>query len=151
MQDYREQSLNECIPKALNNIRKRKEKEAEISKLLAFNPSNTLNTTTTSKTKKKTKQKQKKKKKKALVLDIDNTLIYVRHFMDEMRVDDRVTLGPQQARVIQLNYLLELELSESRTMAAHDYVITSPLQVTYMQYAQTYTYTYTYTLCMYLL
>ena len=48
--------------------------------------------------------------KKTLVLDVDNTLIYVRHFMDEMRVNDEVKLGDKRARVKKLTYRLDFPI-----------------------------------------
>ena len=51
--------------------------------------------------------------RKCLVLDVDNTLIYVRHFMDEMRVGDMVKRRGRKAVVTKLTYKLELEFSDT--------------------------------------
>ena len=64
--------------------------------------------------------------KKTLILDVDNTLIYVRHFMDEMRVNDEVKLGDKRARVKKLTYRLDLEFTEAGQMSVYDHIITSP-------------------------
>ena len=64
--------------------------------------------------------------KKTLILDVDNTLIYVRHFMDEMRVSDEVKLGDKRARVTKLTYRLDLEFTEAGQMSVYDHIITSP-------------------------
>ena len=62
--------------------------------------------------------------RKLLVLDVDNTLIYVRHFMDEMRVGDVVELGENEAIVTQLTYKLDLEFSETPgEMTSCDHVL----------------------------
>ena len=64
--------------------------------------------------------------KKCLILDVDNTLIYVRHFMDEMRVGDKVKLGERDATVIKITYRLDLEFSENPgQMSAYDHVLKS--------------------------
>jgi len=82
--------------------------------------------------KKKPKRKSHKRTnsvitdKKCLILDVDNTLIYVRHFMDEMRVGDIVKLGEREATVIKLTYRLDLEFSENPgQMSAYDHVLQS--------------------------
>eukprot|EP01083_Nonionella_stella_P003537 10187_1 len=62
--------------------------------------------------------------KKCLILDVDNTLIYVRHFMDEMRVGDRVKLGDRDAIVTSITYRLDLELSDNPgQMSGYDHVL----------------------------
>ena len=64
--------------------------------------------------------------KKCLILDVDNTLIYVRHFMDEMRVGDKVKLGDKDAVVTALTYKLDLEFSDNPgTMSAYDHTLKS--------------------------
>lgn len=86
----------------------------------------------TNSSKKKPKRKSHKRTnsvitdKKCLILDVDNTLIYVRHFMDEMRVGDRVKLGDKDAIVIKITYRLDLEFSENPgQMSAYDHVLQS--------------------------
>ena len=64
--------------------------------------------------------------KKCLILDVDNTLIYVRHFMDEMRVGDVVKLGDHEAIVTKLSYKLDLEFSENpEEIMPYDHVMES--------------------------
>eukprot|EP00485_Elphidium_margaritaceum_P008375 CAMPEP_0202690832 /NCGR_PEP_ID=MMETSP1385-20130828/5721_1 /ASSEMBLY_ACC=CAM_ASM_000861 /TAXON_ID=933848 /ORGANISM="Elphidium margaritaceum" /LENGTH=914 /DNA_ID=CAMNT_0049346147 /DNA_START=24 /DNA_END=2768 /DNA_ORIENTATION=+ len=64
--------------------------------------------------------------KKCLILDVDNTLIYVRHFMDEMRVGDTVRLGARHATVATITYRLDLEFSDNPgQMSSYDHALTS--------------------------
>ena len=67
--------------------------------------------------------------KKTLVLDVDNTLVYVRHFMDEMRVDDKVKFGDKDAIVTQLTYRLDLEFTspedKGKRKIVEDHIITT--------------------------
>jgi len=85
----------------------------------------------TADTKKRRKHKHRRTSsvivdKKCLILDVDNTLIYVRHFMDEMRVGDAVKLGDKDAMVTKLTYRLDLEFSENPgQMRSYDHVLQS--------------------------
>ena len=86
----------------------------------------------TNSSKKKPKRKSHKRTnsvitdKKCLILDVDNTLIYVRHFMDEMRVGDKVKLGERDAIVTKITYRLDLEFSENPgQMSAYDHILQS--------------------------
>lgn len=93
---------------------------------------NLLDTNTDINTNKRKRKKHKRTSsvitdKKCLILDVDNTLIYVRHFMDEMRVGDTVKLGDKDATVTAIHYKLDLEFSENPgTMSSYDHTLKSP-------------------------
>mmetsp|Transcript_77544 Transcript_77544/g.95033 ORF Transcript_77544/g.95033 Transcript_77544/m.95033 type:complete len:195 (+) Transcript_77544:60-644(+) len=64
--------------------------------------------------------------KKTLILDVDNTLIYVRHFMDEMRVNDICKLGNKKCKVIEIKYHLDLEFQDQNgKITPYDHIIKS--------------------------
>ena len=63
--------------------------------------------------------------RKTLVLNVDDTLLYVCHYMNEMRVDDKVKFGDQDAIVTELTYRLDLELEPAGCKVLYDHIITT--------------------------
>ena len=63
--------------------------------------------------------------KTTLVLAVDDTLIYVRHFTNEIRIDDKVKFGDKDAIVTELTYRLDLKFEHVET-STYDHIITTP-------------------------